>query len=139
MSNIADTYIPYGNYGQALSETQSFGINTLFFDGPDVVTESEAIATAHVGDVIPAYTVVSRGSGGIQPSVQGDGLPLAGILTADYNGAISTLHVTPIFRTGKFNIRALNWDASFTTDAQKWALFEASPVLFLGIIKQPSV
>ena len=134
-----DTYLPNSDYGMASSESQSFGINTLFLDGPDVVTESEAVATAVAGNVIPAYTVVERGADGIQPAVVGSGKALAGVLTAPYDGTVSTLKKAPIFRSGKFNTAALNWDASFTTSALKYALFEASPVLFLGEITQPSV
>ena len=141
-----DTFIPYSNYGQAASESQTFGINTLFLDGPDVVTESEPLASTCSGAVIPALTVmewVAVGTGvtvaGLQPAVSGSGNALKGVLTAAYDGTVSTLKVAPIFRTGKFNKAALVWDASFTTDALKYAAFEPSSALFLGEITQPSV
>jgi hypothetical protein len=142
---MVDTYIPYANYGQALSESQSFGINTLFLDGPDVVTESEPLCNTFANSVIPALTVVewipasSGVTAGIGPAVVGSGNALKGILTADYDGTVSTLKKTPIFRTGKFNVAALRFDASFTTSALKYALFEPSSALFLGEITQPSV
>jgi hypothetical protein len=133
--------IPYGDRaGIAGIESASYTQVPLFSGDFDVVTQSEAVDTAVVVAALPQFTPMSfqAAGAGIAPSVVGDGLPFAGITTAPYDPAVSTMHKIPLFKTGIFNPAALNWDASFDTDAKKAALFHGLSAIFLRAIGSPA-
>lgn len=57
-----------------------------------------------------------------------------GILTAPVLTGTGESTTVAVYRSGHFNMDALNWDASFSTDALKQAAFEGSvsPTIFVS-------
>lgn len=117
--------IPYSNVGIAGFEVgASYGSTELFSgDTPLPVTEDFPVAA---GVSIPAFSVVGLTAGNVVIAEQ-DGDPLAiGITTAPVVGGASAKSVA-VYRAGCFNPDALNWHASFDTDAKKAAAFRGAP------------
>jgi hypothetical protein len=133
---MADTILTQGNPGIA-----SFGSDSVissdeprFGDGILETTICDVTATADMD--LPIYSVVSLdGTTMALATMSGD--PAAsdayGILTAPLVLADGASTQIAVYRTGKFNMNALNWDDSFSTDALKKAAFEGSlsPTIFI--------
>lgn len=129
MPAIHDAYEP----GLASFETDGPYANEVLFTGDTPVTttpEEVAAAVVAAGD-FPRYTVVGRDANGfIVPAVLGSIDPI-GISVATVKQNATDKH-TPVYRAGMFNPRALIWDSSYTTDAEKRTAFEASqPTIFI--------
>lgn len=136
---MTKTRIPWAGVGQAALTTEEFDNAPLFSGEADVVTDSEAI-DASVVTALAAFTVMEWNADhdAIQPAVQTSGNPVAGVLSAAYDPAVSTLGKAPYMKTGIFNPDALVWDATFNTFAEKKAFMEAAPMLFLRTIGSPA-
>lgn len=120
--------IPYSEYGVAELNTDSFTQVELFAgDTPAVVTDYGIIGGSLNAAGIPAWTpvFVDPGTRAISLAVQGTTAPNAITVAATPAGAAATSSV-PVYKAGMFNIRALNWPASYDTDAERFAAFAAA-------------
>lgn len=86
---------------------------------------------------LPIYSVISYDGTTIAlAEMAGD--PAAsnayGILAAPVLTGVGGATTVPVYRTGHFEMGALNWDDSFDTDAKKAAAFEGgkSPTIFVS-------
>lgn len=124
---MANVNIPYGQAGLAAFEAgDTYSSVELFSGDTPVTTTSEKVQS---GVAIPAFSVVARDAGGyIVLAQKGAAAPLGvpvGITTAEIT-AYTADHMAAVFRTGCFNPAALNWHASYVTDADKQFAFEGS-------------
>lgn len=132
-----DTKIPLGSPGVA-----SFGSET--FGGPDELRFGEGALTTTEISLTAAGVAVSLGLGAV---IDGNGGGIlanqAGAAAADRANyvlaepieiAVGDTMVVPVYREGHFNMAALTWAASYTTDAQKAVAFEGSlsPTIFVS-------
>lgn len=126
-----DTVIPHTDPGIASFATESFGGpgEPRFGDGNSTTTPVNVGASVD----LPIYTVVSYDGTtiAIAGQVAGDAY---GILTAPVLTGAGQSTTLDVFRSGHFDLDELNWDASFTTDAQKIVAFEGSksPTIFIS-------
>lgn len=97
----------------------------------DVINKLETIAS---GAAVAALTPLGRitASGKLIKSVRtaedGSQNPVAISIEA-VAGAASADVATQVYVAGEFNVDALQWDASWTTDAQKLAAFNGTTVV----------
>ena len=118
--------IPYGGEGVPSGvDTQEFSYVELLAGH----TPEFPAVPGYQGDgsvALPAFSVVGVTTGNLVLAEQ-DALPLAiGITWAPIlaNGVVQKVG---LIRAGNFNLDALNWHASFDTDAKKLAAFEGAP------------
>lgn len=113
-----------GQYSEAINpETDAL----VTGDVPQVFTTDETVLT---GQTIAALTVVGfDGAGKIVPAVDGTVDPIGVLVYATDTSATGTNAdaVAAVYRGGVFNPDALNWDASYDTDAKIAAAFEGAP------------
>lgn len=84
---------------------------------------------------LPIYSVVSYDGTTIALAESTLGVSDAyGILAAPVLTGVGGATTVPVYRSGHFEMGALNWDASFNTEALKAAAFEGSksPTLFVS-------
>ncbi len=127
MSNVTP---PYSDAGKASFEQLDTYLQTSLIAGdqpelasyPFVIAASQTLKLGHVvgldgsGHIVPA---TAPGEGAITP---------IGVMTqAVTTGSGETTTSAPVWYSGCFNIRGLTWDASFTTDALKFAAFQGAP------------
>lgn len=129
--------IPYADYGVPSVQTDTFSQVELFAgDTPLVVTDygvaSGALAAT---EGIPAWTpvFVDPVTRAVSLAVYDDaeeGSPVVPnaitVVTIQPGGTGATTNV-PVYKAGSFNIRALNWPASFDTDDKKFSAFAGNP------------
>lgn len=122
------------DYGLASLQTDTFTQTELFAgDTPPAVTDYGILGSSLNTAGIPAWTPVYVDPAdrsitlavidGVTPanSVQPNAITIATIEA----GSAATSSV-PVYKAGMFNVDALNWPASFNTDALKFAAFEPS-------------
>lgn len=121
---MAIVKVPYGNMGATFEQGDDYVTVELFSGStPDPVTENYPVAS---GVAIPAFSVVGL-SGGNLVLAENDLDPRAiGITTAEVVN-VGAAQSVAIFLAGCFNPDALNWHASYDTDAKKAAAFRGSP------------
>ena len=136
-----DTTIPHGEPGVASFATESFG-NTgdIRFGDTPVTTTTISVTAGPVDLVLPLYAVIAA-SGVMADQAGAAAADRANYVTAEpvKVAAGNTVEI-PVYRTGHFNMDAMVWDASYTTDAQKAAAFEGSvsPGIFVSKPKHNS-
>lgn len=117
--------IPHGDVHIATSQTDSYTqIVLLTGDTPAIVTTSEVAAVA-----LPQWSVVGRDTNGklvLATAAAVDPIKPIGITVNAVDPAVGTLDTVAVYRAGCFNPKALNWDATFDTDAKKKMAFEAT-------------
>lgn len=119
------TQIPLGNPGVASFENEDFSgpVGLLLSNTPPIATKVYPMeATLDV----PIYSVVGlNGSGEVVPAEQGV-TQAVGIVAhkATYNAPGDEVQV---ILHGHLNINALDWPASYNTDALKLAAFDGAP------------
>lgn len=136
-----DTTIPHGEPGVASFATESFG-NTgdIRFGDTPVTTTTITVTAGPTGLTLPLYAVISA-SGVLADQAGVAAADRANYVTAEpvtiAAGATATI---PVYRTGHFNMDAMVWGPSYTTDAQKSAAFEGSvsPGIFVSKPKHNS-
>ena len=124
-----------GKPGVASFASETFGgpAEPRFGDGEASVTQISITASGADID-LPLYSVINGGG----TLADWNATPDAG--TADYilaepifiaDGDTMTV---PVYRSGHWNMDALNWDASYDTDAKKATAFEGSvsPTIFVS-------
>jgi len=118
--------IPYSQYGIAEINTDSFEqVELMAGDTPPVVTDYALLgSTLNSGAGIDAWTpiFVDPGTRAITLALHGTQAPNAITIAAVPTGSGATAAV-PIYKAGMFNMAALNWPASYDTDAKKLAAF----------------
>lgn len=118
--------IPYGGEGLASGvDTQEFEyVELLAGHIPEMLTVGgyEADGSA----AIAAFTVVGVSGGVLVPATQDGSVAAIGFTAAPIEASGNTQKVG-LIRGGNFNVDALVFDASFTTDAEKLAAFEGAP------------
>ncbi len=127
---MADTKIPQNSPGIADFKTESFsGPIEPRFGQAEVVTTSITTAVASADLDIPIYSVVKNDG-----SLAEQGTAAYGITAAPLSLTSGQKTTLPIYRTGHWNMEALNFDPSFTTDLQKQTSFEGgqSPTIFVS-------
>lgn len=120
--------IPYTEYGVAEINTDSFSQVELFAgDTPAVVTDYGIIGGTLNAAGIPAWTpiFVDPGTRAISLAVAGTQAPNAITVANTPAGAASTSSV-PVYKAGMFNVRALNWPASYDTEPEKFGAFSVA-------------
>lgn len=125
--------IPYADYGIPTVQTETFTQVELFAgDTPHVVTDYGIVPAALATAGIPAWTPLH-----VDPETREVSLAVysADPEAATAPNAISVVTIQPgssadsnlpIYKAGMFNIRALNWGASYDTDAKKFSAFAAA-------------
>lgn len=128
--------------GAPLSATPEYHADTVAH--PDVVASSggagivevQANVAGQAGEDIATTdtvaTAASWGAATLQGGV-GDAIKPVGILTAPVVTGAGVTMTVDVYRSGMFNPKALNWDASFNTSDKKKRAFEGSisPNLFI--------
>lgn len=121
--------IPYDNAGVASVQTDSVTPNPELMAGdtPAVVTDIAVIPSAIATPGLPARTpvFVDPSTKVMQLAVQGTLAPNA-ITIVDIPAGAAANSNTPVYKAGCFNIRALNWPASYDTDAERYGAFAAA-------------
>jgi len=127
------TKIPFADYGIPTVQTEEFTTVELFAgDTPHVVTDTstvpEALATAGIPAwtpvfVDPATRVVSLAVYDADP---GDAVVPNAITVATVQPGSPADTSMPVYKAGCFNIRALNWPASFDSNDKKFAAFASA-------------
>ena len=114
-----------GTAGLANFEKGDDYVEVELFAGshPEVITRPYPVAS---GIAIPANSVVGLTAGNLVMAEQ-DGLPLAIGITVSEVASNATAQSVAVYVGGNFNPDALNWHASFTTDAQKKVAFDGAP------------
>ena len=118
--------IPYSEAGLAGINTDTFTqVELLAGDTPPVVTDYGILgATLNGSGGVVAYTpvYVDPATRAITVALYGTQAPNAIVVTNVPAGSGATASV-PVYKAGMFNINALNWPASYDTDAKKLAAF----------------
>lgn len=118
--------IPYSQYGLAEISTDSFStVELMAGDTPPIVTDYGLLgATLNGSGGAVAYTpvFVDPATRAITVAVHGTTAPNAIVIATVAAGSGATASV-PVFKAGMFNMDALNWPASYDTDAKKLAAF----------------
>lgn len=137
-----DNDIPVGSPGLANFESETWGNKPewLYSDTPPVaeqtisVTASGADVEITFLDVLAADGTAANQAGATEPE-QANYIAAATTTVAD-----GETKEVPVYRAGHFSMDALNWDASYTTDAQKKAAFEGSlsPTILVSKAKHTS-
>jgi len=117
--------IDYQNIGLAGSQSDSFFTIELFAgDTPLPVTAvgqlGEALATAGIAAWTPVH--VDAATEAVSLAESGETEPNAITVVEVAEGSPTDVRV-PVYKAGTFNIKALNWPASYDTDAKKFAAF----------------
>lgn len=130
-----DTNIPLGKPGVAEFKSESFGGPADIRYGEGALTTTEITITAPgggldlpLGAVIAANGTLANQAGATAPDRANY------ILAEPIVMAAAEVMTVAVYREGHFNMDALTWDASYTTDAQKAAAFEGSvsPTIFVS-------
>lgn len=98
------------------------------------IKDLEVVGFNASGNLVPAVYDATYEENGVRPI----GIAVLGITTPS-SGALKGL---PIYRAGCVNIDAIEWPASFDTDAKKFAAFEGAPTptnFVLRRVKQATV
>lgn len=130
---MSATNIPYADYGIAGVQTDAFTQIELFAgDTPAVVTDYGILGSSLSVTGIPAWTPVhvDPATRAITAAVldadpQNSVLPNAITVVTIPAGTAQTSSV-PVYKAGCFNVRALNWPASFDNAAKKFSAFAES-------------
>lgn len=102
---------------------------------PTVLTVDLLVAASQN---IPALTPVGfDGSGRLVPALSGTTAAIGITLVAVVTDASTTYKGVPVYRGGCFNPDALNWPASYSTDALKFAAFNGAPTPTNIVIRRP--
>lgn len=144
-----DHTIPHGKPGIASFETESWGNSdeVLFGDTPPVATQVATVTAAADLD-LPIYSVVSIAANGVlslatytpENSTDPDNIVAASstathILASPVLMANGETMSIPVIVAGHFRQQALNFDASFNTDAVKQAAFKGTDTPMILISK----
>lgn len=124
------TTINHQNAGLAEIQTDAFtSVELLAGDTPAIVTDY-GLAGSLGTPGIPAWTpvFVDEGTRAITLAVIDTGTPANSVYpnavtVADTPAGAATTASVPVYKAGSFNIRALNWPATFDTDAKKFGAF----------------
>lgn len=101
-----------------VTATSAAGVVTVTARQPGPAGNAITIAEAStVGSWAGAATVLGGGGGGVA----------ARFVTTTAAVSVTDAVTMPVYYSGNFNIDALVWDSSFTTDAQKLAAFMGAP------------
>lgn len=131
-----ETNIGPGKPGVASLSSETFGgpSEPRFGDQEAVVTEIVITASGAVD--LPIYSVIDANNiGGLADQAGATAADRANYILAEPVVMADTDVMTvAVYRSGHWNMDALNWDASYTTDAQKAAAFEGSvsPTIFVS-------
>lgn len=131
---MVDTTLPQGAPGIALSATESYGgpIEALYGEGDVTTTSASVMSTAGVD--LKLYSVVHVAANGELTLADETADGPTGILTAPVVLTAGQSTTVDLYRSGHWNMDALEWDATYDTDAKKKAAFEGSisPTIFVS-------
>lgn len=131
---MADVTIRSGNEALAAFEQGDTYIEVELFAGNTPLPATQDFPVA-ASVAIPAFSVVGLSGGNLVLATQSKTVQAIGITTAEVTSRAAAQSVA-VFRSGCFNPAALNWDASYTTDAHKKAAFDAAPTPTVILIKK---
>lgn len=131
-----DNKVPYSEPGIAGFEKESWGNkqNWQYGDTPALTTLSVSV-TSGVGGLTIGFLDVLAVDGGAALQTGATAADRANyIAAAAITIPASTTVEVPVYVQGHFEMDALTWDASYTTDAQKKAAFQGSlsPTIFVS-------
>lgn len=130
-----DTSLPNADPGIASFAQESFGdVKELLFGDQQRVDTVLDIPTVAVADIdLPIFSVVDK-SGRLAEQAGLAGTEPYGVTTTPISLLIGETDSIAVIRAGHLNMQVLNWDATFTTDAQKKEAFvgSESPTLFVS-------
>ncbi len=135
------TRIPFGEPGMAGNQNEVFTYQQLITGNAPTRTTAEVVeASLYASADFPQFSVVGKNAAGelvmavIDEVTPANSIVPVGITTATIKAGSSVGNVA-IWRDGCFNPDALNWDASYDTDAKKKAAFEGSTNVAIDIRK----
>jgi hypothetical protein len=129
---MAEIKLPYGDVGLASFEVgDSYKVVELF-SGPSNTLQRDYNVAA--GVALPAFSVVGVSGGNLVLAVSGTTQAI-GVTTATVSTSASAQRVD-VMLDGCFNPEALNWDASYSTDALKRAAFDGAPAPTSAIVRK---
>jgi hypothetical protein len=109
---------------------ETFTPEQVVIGASDVITRPETFKS---GADVAALTVLGRITTGgklikaVSTAVDGSAVPVA--IAVEAVGSAAADKVGPAYVAGEFNVDALVWDASFSTDALKLAAFGNGPIV----------
>lgn len=141
---MAVTKIPFGAPGVAAFYSDEFGQVEVRSGDTPVTTTTEKVGQ---NTNLAIYSVVGRAANAptgnlvLATATGSPAIKPVGILTAPVTTGAGVSTTVDVYRSGMFNPDALVWDASFNTDALKFAAFEGSvsPEIFLQRPKHQDV
>lgn len=118
------------------SDTISATAGTLLSgDLPALLTEDMVFAASQN---IPALTPVGfDGSDRLIPAVSGTTQAIGITVIAVVTDASTNYKAAPVYRQGRVNPDAMNWPASYDTDAKKFNAFRGAPAPTSFIVRRP--
>lgn len=127
-----DTRIPAGQPGVVSFATEIFGNAYEPLMDDDDISRTNITITATGALVLPLYSVIAA-DGTLATSTAGVSNAF-GILMEPIAMVNTQVMTVPVARSGHWNQLALNFDATFTTDALKQKAFESSksPTIFVS-------
>lgn len=134
---VTDTQIAEVEPGIASISSESFAdVMEIRMSDDDWSQTPLALAPSGFALDLPLYSVIDS-SGRLAEQAGIAGTEPYGVLTSPINVLDGQTASVAVIRSGHLNHLAMNWDASFTTDAQKIAAFEGtqSPTIFIGAPK----
>jgi hypothetical protein len=117
---------PYADPGRASFETLDNYTQNFLLGGVHPELAPALGMDQLINTTLDQYTVVGKnGSGFLVKAVMGTHVPVGVVAQKSIVGATVAKALT--YYQGNFNIDALVWDASWTTDALKLAAFNGAP------------
>ena len=129
-----DTQIPNGEPGIASFARESFADpHEIRFSDDDWSETTLALAPSGFALDLPIFSVIDS-SGRLAEQAGLAGTEPYAVLTSPINVLDGQTASVAVVRAGHLNQLAMNWDATFTTDAMKQTAFEGSesPTIFVS-------
>lgn len=134
MVNIPSRNQTAGIPSQWSEDITAVDIALITGNEPAVMTRDHLVDASQT---IPALTPVGLSNGRLVPAVSGVTQAIGILVIAVSTSASTTYQGAPVYRAGCFNPDAINWPASYDTEAEKFSAFDGAPTPTNIIIRRP--
>ena len=133
---MSDTVIKMGDQGLPAFETSGFVAIEPLAGNPPKESENHAVDPAICAAAeLPCFSVVGIGANGLTLAKYDKSVQAIGITGAVVDKGITSGNVG-VFKDGTWNLAALNFDASYDTEAKKLAAFAGAPTPTVIFVKK---
>lgn len=134
MVNVPNRAQTAGIPRQWSEDITAYDIALITGSEPAVMTRDHLVDASQT---IAALTPVGLSNGRLVPAVSGSVQAIGILVAAVATSASTTYQGAAVYRTGCFNPDALNWPASYDTEAEKFSAFDGAPTPTNIIIRRP--